>query len=127
MKKIKTIIVIVMSLLIISMVGCANSNFEDGNIEEANKIISKINKEYVEYSIKDDVNDLKSKIDEKVKMQEEIDNSIEQIKELVKNKSYNEAKILIEELNKKELNENDKKEIEDIRNFVDSKIVKIEE
>lgn len=104
----------------------AYDKFEEDNIEEAKKIIDEINNEYVEYSIKDDVDSLKVKIDEKVKIQDEINDYIEQIKKLVKNKDYNDAKSLIEEVNKKELSEKNKEEIDELNNRIESELSIIE-
>lgn len=104
----------------------ANREFESNNIEESKKIIDGINENYVQYSIKDDVDSLNKKIDEKLIMQDEINSSIEAVKELVINKDYNDAKKVIEELSKKELGENNKKEIEELNNTIESELEKIE-
>lgn len=105
----------------------ANLKFEKGNLEEAKEILDKINKDYAKYSIKDDVDNLKENIDNKIKSQKEISSKITDIKDLVKNENYSNANTLIKELDKNKLSEKDKNEINELQSNIDLQLAKIEE
>lgn len=88
--------------------------FEDEEIEEAKKIIDKIDKDYKKYSIRKDIDKLKDKITSKIKEEKELEKEIKKIEELISAKSYTEAKLKIEELlnSKKVINKNQREQLD---------------
>lgn len=98
---------------------------ESNNLEEAKKIIDSINSDYINYSIKEDVDNLKEKIDTKLK-EEEINSMISEVDKLIENKDYNSAKISINEIEKNKLSDSQKKYINELSKKIDSEIEKIE-
>lgn len=89
----------------------AKKSIEENNLDEAKKILSEIDAEYTNYSIKEDIDSLKVQIDEKEKEVQVINNDITNLNNLIEEKMYDEAKSLIDELNKKSLNENQNNKI----------------
>lgn len=100
MKKIVGIIILVLAL---GLVGCKSSVAKQGDTESS-----------------------KVKIDDKVKVKEEVDNSIHQLSNLIDEKKYDAAKILIEELNNKGLDESQKTNVDKLKVRIDSELAKIE-
>lgn len=100
MKKIVGIIILVLAL---GLVGCESSVSKKGDTEA-----------------------LKTKIDDKVKVKEEVDNSIHQLSNLIDEKKYDAANILIEELNSKRLDEAQKANVDKLKVRIDSELAKIE-
>lgn len=100
----------------------ANMKFEKGDLKEANKIINSIDEEEIDYSIKEDIDSLKAKINK----QEKINNTIANIKELIKDKKYNDAKKLIEDIDIDKLNKKDKNEINELNDNINLGLSQIE-
>ena len=69
----------------------AKKEFEQNKISEAKEYISKIPKEYANYSIKDDIDKLKGEVDKKDKKLKDIDVKLQNIDSLIKDKKYGEA------------------------------------
>ncbi|MBU3192627.1 hypothetical protein [Clostridium algidicarnis] len=105
----------------------AKKVIEENNLDEAKKILSEIDAEYTNYSIKEDIDSLKVQIDEKEKEVQVINNDITNLNNLIEEKMYDEAKSLIDELNKKSLNENQNNKINEAKDRIDSELAKIEE
>ena len=83
----------------------AKKLFDNGNIEEANKLINEIGEEGSNYKeFQSDINNLKEQITTYMKKIKEINDYINKAKELVKEKKYNDAKNIIEKLEKDKLN-----------------------
>ncbi|GAA0862209.1 hypothetical protein [Paraclostridium tenue] len=93
----------------------ANDEFEKGNIDEANKIMNQIDEETIEDSIKNDIDNLKAKINQ----HDKIDKEIVHIKELIKEKKYDEAKKSIKEIDIDKLNKKDKNEINELNDTIE--------
>lgn len=93
----------------------ANDEFEKGNINDANKIMNQINEETIEDSIKNDIDNLKAKINQ----HDKIDKEIVHIKELIKEKKYDEAKKSIKEIDIDKLNKKDKNEINELSDTIE--------
>ena len=93
----------------------ANDEFEKGNIDEANKIMNQIDEETIEDSIKNDIDNLKSKINQ----HDKTDKEIVHIKELIKEKKYDEAKKSIKEIDIDKLNKKDKNEINELSDTIE--------
>jgi DNA primase large subunit len=89
----------------------ANDEFEKGNIDDANKIMNKIDEGTIEDSIKNDIDNLKAKINQ----QDKIDKEIVHIKELIKDKKYEESKKSIDKIDSDKLTNKDKKEIDELK------------
>ena len=66
----------------------ANSAMEDKNLEEAKKALDSINDDYVNYSIKDDIDELKKEIDK-------INNHLEEAEKMFNDKKYGDCKIYL--------------------------------
>ncbi|MFR4162113.1 MAG: hypothetical protein ACLT0R_05870 [Paraclostridium sordellii] len=92
----------------------ANVEFEKDNIDDANKFMNQIDEGTIEDSIKNDIDNLKAKIHE----QEKIDKEIVHIKELIKDKKYEESKKSIDKIDSDKLNNKDKKEIDELKDEI---------
>ncbi|MGL4570822.1 MAG: lysozyme inhibitor LprI family protein [Clostridium sp.] len=103
----------------------AKKLFDEGKIEEAKREIESMPSDYGKYSaLKGDVDILKSKIDENLNLNKDIDKEIDKVRNLIKDKGYKEAKKIIDTLNNKELNDTQKKTVEDLNGRVDSELQK---
>lgn len=102
--------------------------FDKGDLDEANKKINEINNEYSNYNgFKDDVNSLKDKINKEIKNSKEINDNLDKIRDQINKKNYQDAKGLIEKLQKSDLNKNQKQQLEDLKGRVNSELSKSEE
>ena len=99
---------------------------EENNIDEAKKSLDNISDEYVNYTIKDDVNSLKQKIEDKIKEIKLIDSNLTKLLGLVDEKKYDEANILFEEINKGSLSEEQKIKANELKTRIDTELVEIE-
>lgn len=105
----------------------AKKDYDSKNFNEALDDINKIG-DISEYKgLDDDVNYLKSKIETNIKEENEINQSIKNIKELIDKKEYNSAKNSINDLRKNELNYKYKEEVSKLDEIVDKNIKKEEE
>lgn len=105
----------------------AKKDYDSKNFNEALNDINKIG-DISEYKgLDDDVNSLKSKIETNIKEENEINQSIKNIKELIDKKEYNSAKNSINDLRKNELNNKYKEEVSKLDEIVDKNIKKEEE
>lgn len=73
----------------------ANSAMEDKNLEEAKKALDSINDDYVNYSIKDDIDELKKEIENHYKEIDEINNHLEEAEKMFNDKKYGDCKIYL--------------------------------
>lgn len=106
----------------------ADKKFNDGDLEEANKLLSNMPSEYSNYKeLKEDVDSLKDKINKAIDDNKEIDKSIDNIRDLINKNEYNKAKKAIDSLQNKNLDENQKKTLEDLKGRVDSELEKSDE
>lgn len=110
---------------IIEVYNKSMKEMESNNLEEAKKTIDSINPDYINYSIKEDVDSLKEKIDVKLK-EEEINDMISEVDKLIANKDYDNVKMLINEIQKNKLSDSQKKYINELIKKIDSEIEKIE-
>lgn len=94
--------------------------FEQGNSEEAKNSIEEINQDYINYSIKDDIDNLKIEIEEKYSLTQEINEEFNQLEEFASAKNYDEAENIIKNLNEKELTEEQKNKILEFENKIQS-------
>ena len=102
--------------------------FDKGDLDEANKKINEINNEYLNYNgFKDDVNSLKDKINKAIKNSKEVNDNLDKIRDQINKKNYQDAKGLIEKLQKSDLNKNQKQQLEDLKGRVNSELSKSEE
>ena len=99
---------------------------EENNIDDAKKSLDHISDEYVNYTIKDDVNSLKQKIEDKIKEIKLIDSNLTKLLGLVDEKKYDEANILFEEINKGSLSEEQKIKANELKTRIDTELVEIE-
>ncbi|MDY6013051.1 lysozyme inhibitor LprI family protein [Clostridium sp.] len=106
----------------------ANKKFNDGDLEESKKLLSNMPSEYSNYKeLKEDVDSLKDKINKAIDDNKEIDKSIDNIRDLINKDEYTKAKKAIESLQNKNLDENQKKTLEDLKGRVDSELEKSDE
>ncbi|WP_303859869.1 hypothetical protein [Alkalibaculum bacchi] len=104
----------------------AKKAVDENKINEAKEILDDIDERYKNYPIKEDVNSLNNLIQEKVKEVEVINNNITKLEKLIEEKKYDEAKTLIEEINKSSLNEDQKNKINELDSKVTSEKAKAE-
>ena len=83
----------------------ANVEFEKDNIDDANKFMNQIDEGTIEDSIKNDIDNLKAK-------------EIVHIKELIKDKKYEESKKSIDKIDSDKLTNKDKKEIDELKDEI---------
>lgn len=70
----------------------ATSAMEDKNLEEAKKFLDSINDEYVNYSIKDDIDDLKKEIENHYKEIDNVNNHLEEAQKIFNDNKYGDCK-----------------------------------
>lgn len=99
----------------------ANDEFGKGNIDDANKIMNQIEEETIDDSIKNDIDDLKAKINQQYKTDKEIIH----IKELIKERKYNEAKESINKIDADKLNDKEKKEVDELKDYIYLELLQI--
>lgn len=105
----------------------AKKELDAGNINEGKKTLDGINSEYMNYTIKEDIELLKISIEEKIREVEIVNANISQAEGLANEKKFDVAKTLIEEINKKSLNEEQKNKISELSANIDTKLAAIEE
>ncbi len=98
----------------------AKIKFDNANVEEALELINQIREDYVDYSIKNDVDNLISEINTSIE-QEKIAENIEIINSLVSEKKYDEALESINSLLEEEISESAKKELEEIKTNINTR------
>ncbi|MGG7078411.1 lysozyme inhibitor LprI family protein [Clostridium sardiniense] len=105
----------------------AKKLFDEGKLTEAKSEIESINKSYSNYnSLKEDINALENKINEEINSNKDIDNNINKVRELINENNFDEAKRVIENLEKQELDENQKQQISDLKGRVTAELEKID-
>lgn len=105
----------------------AKKDYDSKNFNEALNDINKIGNISEYKGLDDDVNSLKSKIETNIKEENEINQSIKNIKELIDKKDYNSAKNSINDLRKNQLNDKYKEEISQLDEIANKNIKKEEE
>ncbi|MDO5039242.1 hypothetical protein [Clostridium sp.] len=102
---------------------CSKKLFNEEKIKEANEEINKVNNNYKEINnFKDDVDKLKVEINHSIENM----NNINKIKELINKQDFNNAKSLINNIEKESLSKNQKNQVKDLKVKVDSELNKIE-
>lgn len=99
---------------------------EENNVDEAKKSLDEINSEYVNYTIKEDVDSLRHQIEDKIKEIELINSDLTKLVGLIDEKRYDEAIILFEEINKSSLNEEQKTKANELKTRIDTELAEIE-
>lgn len=105
----------------------AKKSIDSNNIDEANTTISSIDGEYSNYSIKDDVDSLKTDIENKILLKNKIKDDIDKAESLVNEKKYDEAKTIIDGLNKNDLDETEKSKVNELTSTIATELAKINE
>jgi uncharacterized protein YecT (DUF1311 family) len=100
MKKILGFLILMLAL---GMVGCGSRVAKEGDTEA-----------------------VKTEIGDKVKVNEEVDNSIQQLSNLIDEKKYEDAKVLIEEIKSKGLDDTQKSKVDKLIGKIDSELANIE-
>ena len=100
MKKILGILILILAL---GMVGCGSGVAKEGEAEP-----------------------VKTGVEDKVKVNEEVENSIQQLINLIDEKKYDDAKVLIEELKSKGLDDAEKSKVDKLIGKIDSELANIE-
>lgn len=104
----------------------SKSLLDEGNINEAKKFLDKIENEYINYTIKEDIDNLKQQVENKINEIELINNNLNNLLGLIDEKKYNEANTLFEEINKSSLNEEQKIKVKELKTRIDSELSEIE-
>ena len=99
--------------------------YGENNFSKSKKVLDKISPDYSNYTIKKDVDNLKTQIKKKIKEIDTINTKISQLESLSKNKNYEKAQTLIKELNKYALDNKQKNKIEKLKTKVNSELAKI--
>lgn len=73
----------------------AKKLIEDNNIDEAKKVLDAINIEYTSYAIKEDIDNLKSEVENQYKEIEKVNVHLKEAENLFNNKKYGEAKVCL--------------------------------
>lgn len=105
----------------------AKKSIDSNNLEEANTTISSIDGEYSNYSIKDDVDSLKTDIENKVSLRDKAQNCITKVQSLINEKKYDEAKAMLDGFNKSNLDENQKNKVNELSSIIVTELDKINE
>lgn len=82
----------------------ALEELEDNQPYNSKEILKEIDQSYLNYPIKDDINSLLVKVDERIQDQDEVDFEISKIDTLIKEQKFNEAKLLISLVDRSVLN-----------------------
>lgn len=103
----------------------AKKSFDNGDVENANKLINEIGQEASNYKeFESDVNNLKNQINTDVKKNKEIDDNINKVRSLINEKKYNDAKNIIDKLEKEKLSDIQKQQVSDLKGRVNSELDK---
>lgn len=104
----------------------AKKLLEGNNADEAKKSLDEMDSEYVNYTIKEDVDLLKQQVEDKIKEIELVNSNLSKLLNLADEKKYDEANALFEEINKSSLNEEQKTKLDELRTRIDSELAEIE-
>ncbi|MDK0709657.1 DUF1311 domain-containing protein [Clostridium perfringens] len=100
----------------------SKKELNEGKIKEASETLDSINKEYYDYSLlKQDIDQLKKDIDDKLKTNDEIGKKLENLRNKIKDNNLKEAKNLVDNLENENLNENQEKELGDLKSVLEAK------
>lgn len=99
---------------------------EEDKVNDAKKILDEISTEYSNYAIKEDIDSLKSKLESRIKEIEEVNTKTSNLISLVDGKKCDEAKALIEELNKSKLSGEQKAKVDELKKRIDLELALIE-
>lgn len=103
----------------------AKECFDNGDLEKANELISKIGKEDLNYKeFKEDLDKLKNKVNSDIKKNKEIDDNINKLRNLIKEEKYSDAKSVIDKLEKQKLSDVQSKQVSDLKGRVNSEFEK---
>lgn len=105
----------------------AKKSIDSNNLDEANTTISSIDGEYSNYSIKDDVNSVKTDIENKISIRDNAQDDITQVENFISEKKYEEAKAIIDGLNKSDLDETQKNKVDELSSTITIDLAKINE
>lgn len=103
----------------------AKKSLDSNKLDDANMTIDKIDDDYSNYSIKDDVNSLKIDIKNKISLRDKIQNDISKAENLVNEKKYDEAKAILDGLNKNYIDENQKNKVNELLSTIATESDKI--
>lgn len=104
----------------------SKKEFEADNIKEAEKYINEIPSEYSNYKIKDDINNLKKKINDRKKEIESINNELNNVDKLIKDKKYEDAKKVIDKIDNNGT-KHQKEKLEGYKKIINEKLKELEE
>ncbi|BFK81155.1 hypothetical protein I3900191A7_13000 [Clostridium baratii] len=105
----------------------AKEALEENKSEKARDILQKINSQYEDYPIKDDVNTLKETVNNKIQNNEKINSNIEKLNNLVNSQKYNDAKKLAETIKSESLTNEQKKKIDSLYSEINLALKQINE
>ncbi|GAA0860250.1 hypothetical protein GCM10008916_25750 [Clostridium nitritogenes] len=103
----------------------AKKSFDNGDVEKANKLIDEIDKEDSNYKgFEEDVNNLRNQINTYMKKNKEMDENINKVRNLINENKYNDAKNIIDKLEKEKLSDIQKQQVSDLKGRVKSELDK---
>lgn len=105
----------------------SKKSLDSNKLDDANTTIDKIDDDYSNYSINGDVNSLKTDIKNKISLRDKMQNDIAKAESLVNEKKYDEAKTIIEKLNKNDLDEIQKSKVNELLSTIATELAKINE
>ncbi|MEG2235961.1 MAG: hypothetical protein RR144_05955 [Clostridia bacterium] len=103
----------------------AKKALEQNKISEVKEYISKIPKEYTNYSIKDDIDKIKGEVDKKDKIIKDIDAKLQNIDSLIKDKKYEEAQNEADKIDIKDAFKEQKDKLNNYNKIINKKLEEI--
>lgn len=103
----------------------AEELFAKGDFREAQEILNKIDESYINYSVKEDVEGLIKRNDKEIEYLNESDDKLLSLEDNIKNEKYKEADMLISELEKRKLNDEQQDKLNGFKEIVAEKIEQI--
>lgn len=105
----------------------AKKSIDSNNIDDANTKISSIDSAYSNYSIKDDIDSLKTDISNKIALRDKTKNDIAQADNLIIEKKYDEAQAILNGLDKSVLDDTQKNKLSELSSIINSGLAKIKQ
>lgn len=103
----------------------AKKLFDGNNIDYANEKILSIDKLYSNYPIKDDIDSLKTDIENKIALRDKVKNDIDKSDKLITEKKYDEAQSILNGLDKSVLDDIQKNKVNGLSSIIAKESAKI--
>lgn len=104
----------------------AKEEYENNNLEKSKEYLDEISEKYNDYSIKDNIDDLKKTVDGKLEEIKKLNASLDYITNLLKEEKLDEAKQEIEKLNETSMPDEKAKVFEALKSELNLKVIRKE-